>query len=292
MDAQNFTTIPWFVDWYREISRPRPPLIIRCQHCGDPVNSDAPAQTRYCTPECTQAAQLPPKKYTPIGTVKGGWLFRCAECGKEFTGRAKMFCSDGCAKASKNRLNAQRKLKAKNSARIKSYKPRATPTPVIDGQKACIDCGEVHPVSEFPKHKDKSVKGGYATISRCKRCKSLFNRIRNRTTKSRRGENVSKLARAAIMRGGTSPRLEELLGYSVADLKAHLERQFTDGMNWKRFLKREIHIDHIIPVARFDFSKDGEWLACWSLDNLQPLWAEDNLSKGAKLDYQVSVGRG
>jgi len=78
---------------------------------------------------------------------------------------------------------------------------------------------------------------------------------------------------------------ESLVGYSVWDLQVHLQSKFTDGMTWERFLKGEIHIDHIIPKSRFHYETpdDPEFKICWGLNNLQPLWAKDNLSKGAKL---------
>jgi hypothetical protein len=43
------------------------------------------------------------------------------------------------------------------------------------------------------------------------------------------------------------------------------------------------HIDHIRPCASFDLSKASEQKECFHYTNLQPLWAEDNLSKGIKV---------
>jgi len=81
---------------------------------------------------------------------------------------------------------------------------------------------------------------------------------------------------------------ESLVGYSVLDLQVHLQSKFTPGMTWERFLKGEIHIDHIIPKSRFHYetSNDPEFKVCWGLANLQPLWARENLLKGAKLPEQ------
>lgn len=74
---------------------------------------------------------------------------------------------------------------------------------------------------------------------------------------------------------------EDLVGYTVEELKQHLENQFKEGMNWDKFLKGEIHIDHIIPKSLFKYndSEDREFKQCWALANLQPLWAEDNIKK-------------
>lgn len=72
-------------------------------------------------------------------------------------------------------------------------------------------------------------------------------------------------------------RTEEALGYTMRDLRTHLEAQFTDGMSWDNW--GEWHIDHIKPVAVFI----REGIACPAtinaLSNLRPLWAHENLSR-------------
>jgi hypothetical protein len=75
----------------------------------------------------------------------------------------------------------------------------------------------------------------------------------------------------------------ELLGYTLEELMSHLEKQFTEGMTWDNY--GEWHVDHKIPMTSFNFetTDDREFKLCWCLDNLQPLWGPDNLSKGTKL---------
>jgi hypothetical protein len=75
----------------------------------------------------------------------------------------------------------------------------------------------------------------------------------------------------------------ELLGYSLKELMTHLEALFTEGMTWDNY--GEWHVDHKIPMTSFNFetTEDREFKECWCLDNLQPLWGPDNLSKGTKL---------
>lgn len=82
---------------------------------------------------------------------------------------------------------------------------------------------------------------------------------------------------------------EELVGYTVEDLKQHLEKQFKEGMTWSKFLKGKIHIDHIIPKSLFKYISpdDPEFKKCWALENLQPLWAEDNIRKHNKILVEV-----
>jgi len=77
---------------------------------------------------------------------------------------------------------------------------------------------------------------------------------------------------------------EDIVGYSIYELKKHLEKQFEPGMTWKNHGKW--HIDHIVPVKAHNFSKpeDIDFKKCWALKNLQPMWSGDNLKKNAKLD--------
>lgn len=78
----------------------------------------------------------------------------------------------------------------------------------------------------------------------------------------------------------------DLVGYGVAELMAHIERQFTAGMTWQTW-GTFWHLDHIQPVASFRFTslECPEFRACWALSNLRPLAAKDNIRKGAKRVY-------
>ena len=84
---------------------------------------------------------------------------------------------------------------------------------------------------------------------------------------------------------------ETLVEYTLGDLKKHLERKFINGMTWDNY--GEWHIDHIIPISAFNFTDPShtDFKRCWSLKNLQPLWAFDNMSKSDKLEkpFQPSL---
>lgn len=73
----------------------------------------------------------------------------------------------------------------------------------------------------------------------------------------------------------------DLLPYTLTELISRLESQFKDGMTWDNY--GDWHVDHIKPMNLFNFKHptDNEFQECWSLGNLQPLWAVDNLSKGS-----------
>lgn len=70
-------------------------------------------------------------------------------------------------------------------------------------------------------------------------------------------------------------------GCSIAFLVRHIEKQFKDGMNWEN--RDKWHIDHIRPCASFDLTDTKQQLECFHYTNLEPLWAFDNRSKGAKI---------
>lgn len=80
---------------------------------------------------------------------------------------------------------------------------------------------------------------------------------------------------------------ESVVGFTIDQLKRHLERQFIEGMTWEKFIHGEIHIDHKIPKAVFNFKtvKDLDFKKCWCLENLQPMWAHENIIKSDKIDH-------
>ena len=84
-----------------------------------------------------------------------------------------------------------------------------------------------------------------------------------------------------IKKGGYSKpsKTQEMLGCDWSHLKTHLESKFTDGMSWEN--RSMWHVDHIIPLASAKSIEEVVRLCYYT--NLQPLWAEDNLKKGATI---------
>lgn len=96
--------------------------------------------------------------------------------------------------------------------------------------------------------------------------------MRTAIYQSLKEQNISKNGR----------RWESLVNFTLEELMAHLEGLFQDGMTWEN--QGEWHLDHIKPISLFDFenTEDSGFKECWSLNNLQPLWAEDNIRKSNK----------
>lgn len=86
-----------------------------------------------------------------------------------------------------------------------------------------------------------------------------------------------------LRRGGYTKRSRtyEILGCDFETLAAHLAAKFQPGMSWEN--RGEWHIDHIVPLATAQTEEDVIRLNHYT--NLQPLWAADNLAKGARLDW-------
>jgi hypothetical protein len=87
--------------------------------------------------------------------------------------------------------------------------------------------------------------------------------------------------RLALRGVARSSHTAELLGCSASDLQSWLTAQFKPGMSWGNY-GPVWHVDHKRPCASFDLSKPEQQKACFHYTNLQPLFAEENLRKGAR----------
>lgn len=84
-----------------------------------------------------------------------------------------------------------------------------------------------------------------------------------------------------VLRGIKSDRhWEDLVSYSIQELKKHLESQFDENMTWDN-MGSYWEIDHIIPLNLFHYNteQDEQFKICWSLVNLRPLEKIANKSR-------------
>ena len=74
----------------------------------------------------------------------------------------------------------------------------------------------------------------------------------------------------------------DVLQYTPEELITHLELQFKDDMSWDNY--GIWHVDHKLPITSFNIQEmgDKEFMSCWSLDNLQPMWGIENIRKSNK----------
>jgi len=97
--------------------------------------------------------------------------------------------------------------------------------------------------------------------------------------------NISRDINRSLKDNKKGRHWEDLIGYTLDDIKRHLESQFTEGMTWDNYGKNGWEIDHRIPLVVFNIQgiKSKGFKKAWALENLQPLWAKDNRSKQDKL---------
>jgi hypothetical protein len=75
------------------------------------------------------------------------------------------------------------------------------------------------------------------------------------------------------------------LNCSIPFLKLWIEFQFQENMDWENYGKWEL--DHVKPCCSYNLGLIEEQLLCFHWSNLQPLWKEDNIKKGGKIDINL-----
>ncbi len=113
------------------------------------------------------------------------------------------------------------------------------------------------------------------------RMRAWTNNRRGSDLNFRMSSNIRTRIWFALKRGtATSSRTLELIGCSVPEFRAHLEKRFKPGMTWENY--GEWHVDHIRPCASFNLIDPEQQRRCFHFSNQQPLWEFENLSKGAR----------
>jgi hypothetical protein len=122
--------------------------------------------------------------------------------------------------------------------------------------------------------------------------------IKRRTEKERNSpelklkKSLRNRLRIALLGKNKSDRTLNLLSMPITDFKKYLESKFLPGMSWdnygrwKRGTPMKWHVDHIKPCDVFDLTKPEEQRACFHWSNMQPMWANENCTKKAKIDYK------
>ena len=151
------------------------------------------------------------------------------------------------------------------------------------GWKKCKYCGLFHGISDFYRSGSSPDGAGEA----CKNCDKK-RRLRARKTNPviRLKHNIRTAIAGSLKKKGylKNSRTHEILGCDFDTFIKHIERQFTDGMTWDK-VGTDIHIDHIIPLATA--TTEQEVIALNHHTNLRPLWAEQNLSKAARIEFLI-----
>lgn len=233
-----------------------------CKQCGIDI-SHRHGKAIFCSDKCFDIFH---------GRHKQRTIFNCLCCGVDISDRNAnvKYCSDSCRSKARIKSIEQQK-KWREDAKKRGYKPPKYPyRPKTPEQKA----REAERARARRETIDGKIK--YALAARKHRHKRRMLGLLKR-------DKIASCIRNSIKNGHKSSYVFNCTGYTIDELKVNLERQFTKKMTWDKFLKGEIHIDHIIPISKFDMENQDDVKACWALSNIRPMWAKDNIAKGAKV---------
>jgi hypothetical protein len=131
------------------------------------------------------------------------------------------------------------------------------------------------------KKKSNVIKNKWKQVHREKHLKQAreYSKNQRKDPFKRMSRNLSKAIWQSLNGKKGGKTWLSYVEFSIEDLIIHLESKFTGDMSWINYGKCW-HIDHIKPLSWFNLKE--EFKDAWSLNNLQPLKAFDNLSKGNK----------
>lgn len=208
----------------------------------------------------------------------------CLYCNKTFKSiyKRRKFCNKSC-NTSTNNKNRKWKQSSKDKIGIANSGTFGEKNPNWRGGGITIICRYCSTKFKFPRWEMKRGKKlgrkmGIFCNTKCHRKYLQKHKMPNYQHKINRSMKCAM--RRCIHEKKAWRKWTNLVGYTSEELLNHLQSLFTDGMSFDNYGKW--HIDHIIPVSAFNFKffTDTDFKKCWSLNNLQPLWAKDNMSKG------------
>ena len=200
----------------------------------------------------------------------------CYTCSKERTSKYAIANPDKrVARKQKNRdqiLKKNREWRERNRAAIKE-KLAATLPERAKTQRAY-----------YEKNKEKILAMARARYAENKPVHLEYSRRRYARMRLDPGFRIAKVLRQMIRRlfidkAGVSTFT--LVGYRPEDLKRHIERSWLVGMSWENY--GDWHVDHVMPIKALVGAGVTDPAVINALSNLQPLWAKDNLAKGARV---------
>ncbi|MBY5585311.1 hypothetical protein [Rhizobium leguminosarum] len=229
--------------------------VLLCSICGE-IFKARQGGNKYCSKECRRAHELARhhEKTSATGLKKAGTSIACEDCGETivFLGGPHKRCEE-CKKRSK--VGKTSRWRADNPDKVAEMQR------LIDARR-----------KDDPKRIELSRV--YSRRMGAKRTADPGKNLHHR---------MSQLIRVGLKSGKAGRSWLSMVPYDVEQLEKHLERQFLPGMTWANM--GEWHIDHRKPRSSFKFSSptDDDFVACWAITNLQPLWASDNIKKSNKL---------
>jgi len=174
---------------------------------------------------------------------------------------------------------------------------RKPPRAVIT-EKICKSCLTLKPISGYYKHNNTcksciSINRANTSVTKPPRVysanlRSVYKRVKRQTDPlfKLRSNVGTAIANALCSKGFTKRKSTvEIIGCTIAELKAHIEAQFQPGMTWDN--REQWHIDHIVP--KHLATTEEQVLLLNHYSNLRPLWSLDNLQKAGSITEEVKT---
>ncbi len=138
----------------------------------------------------------------------------------------------------------------------------------------------------YIKNREKILKASkqWYENNRRKKIQSL-NLKRRIDLKSNINSKIASGIRKALRGNKAGRKWETLVGYTLNELIKRLKKTIPKGYCWNDYLNGKFHIDHIIPISVFNYTKPEhpDFKRCWALKNLRLLPVKENLIKNAKI---------
>lgn len=195
-----------------------------------------------------------------------------------------------CMKINRRKYEKTEKYENKMEKYHKSEKGKLTRKKFEQTPKAVSYRRNVRAKSPKKKKSDykyrQTLKGILTRRAREKKEKNMATKLKWRKT-TVKGQKLmmwntmrSRLAKWTTKKIlGKRSEMHKIVGCSQDEFRKHIEKQFKPGMTWKNWGKYTWHIDHIIPLARFDPKNLDDVKKANHYTNLRPLWATENLKK-------------
>jgi len=241
------------------------PCHLQAEVIGVKYNMEFDMQTKQCT-KCNKIKIL--SEYTKDKKSKDGLKYYCKKCSIE-----------NVKKYYLSHKEHVRKYKAKYQIKNKERLNEICRKNHQDNKKERNHKAKIYRKNNLDKLSIARKK--YNQTDRAKELKRLSHQRDRSTIHGKLRHMLSRRLWHALKGSYKNSSTIEYLGCTIGELKFYLEGQFTTGMSWDNY--GSWHLDHAKPCASFDLSKESQIKKCFHYSNLQPLWANKNLSKGAKV---------
>ena len=231
----------------------------------------------------------------------------CLHCGNTYqppknNWRRAKYCSKLCCSRADTEENKKLRWKSRTEITCRECGIIAIPKK-IDG----VTCGDSLCVKESRrkqriKHSMEVCKKGGHRYEKVRAYQRKYAKQRRRTDPMFTLNSRISAGMRYSLQNKNELKSFDILDFDLDQLYNRFELLFTqpkwNGYEWVENTNKyswenigEWHIDHIRPIASFNFTTPTceDFKKCWALNNLQPLWASENKSKGDKWDGVVNA---